>query len=77
MSLEQLRLLLADYLDDEEWRNLEDKDDLTDCGMDSIAFMSITEELRSQDIMVTFMDLAEETTVEAWHRKIQEKTTAQ
>lgn len=77
MTKERLRFWLADYLDDDAMENLADEDDLTDWGLDSIAFMSITEELRAQGIMITFMDLAEETTVEAWHKKIQQHTNNQ
>ena len=76
MTKEQLQAILAPYLD-EEAGELKLDDDLTEAGLDSIAFMSITAELRAQNSMVTFMDLAEEPTMEAWLRKFHEKVSAQ
>ena len=76
MTKEQLQAILAPYLD-EEAGELKLDDDLTEAGLDSIAFMSITAELRAQNSMVTFMDLAEEPTMEAWLRKFHEKVAAQ
>ena len=76
MTKEQLQAILAPYLD-EEAGELKLDDDLTEAGLDSIAFMSITAELRAQNSMVTFMDLAEEPTMEAWLQKFNEKVAAQ
>lgn len=72
MTKEQLTAIISPYLD-EEAAEIAMADDLTEAGLDSIAFMSITGELREQNIMVTFMDLAEEATLEAWLHKINEK----
>ena len=76
MTKEQLQAILSTYLD-EEAEELALDDDLTEAGLDSIAFMSITAELRAKNSMVTFMDLAEEPTMEAWLRKFNEKVAAQ
>ncbi len=76
MTKEQLKAIITPYLDEEAGEIAMD-DDLTEAGLDSIAFMSITAELREQNIMVTFMDLAEEATLEAWLHKISEKVTVQ
>ncbi|MGN1385911.1 MAG: phosphopantetheine-binding protein [Bacillus sp. (in: firmicutes)] len=73
MTKEELCLILENYVE-EDMQNIADDDDLTDVGIDSITFMSIIEELRLQNIAVTFMDLAEETTIAAWLHKIQQKT---
>ncbi len=76
MTKEQLQAILSPYLD-EEAEELALDDDLTEAGLDSIAFMSITAELRAKNSMVTFMDLAEEPTMEAWLRKFHEKVAVQ
>ena len=76
MTKEELKAIITPYLDEEAVEIAID-DDLTEAGLDSIAFMSITAELREQNIMVTFMDLAEEATLEAWLHKISEKVTVQ
>lgn len=76
MTKEQLQAILSPYLD-EEAEKLALDDNLTEAGLDSIAFMSITAELRAKNSMVTFMDLAEEPTMEAWLRKFNEKVAAQ
>ena len=76
MTKEELKAIITPYLEEEAGEIAID-DDLTEAGLDSIAFMSITAELREQNIMVTFMDLAEEATLEAWLHKISEKVTVQ
>ena len=76
MKLEQLQAILAPYLD-EEAEDLAIDDDLMEAGLDSIAIMSITAELRDRNSLVTFMDLAEEPRMEAWLRKIHEKVAVQ
>ena len=73
MTKEQLYRTLEKYVE-EDLKQISENDDLTDVGIDSISIMSIIEELRMQHISVTFMDFAEETTIAAWLRKIQQKT---
>lgn len=76
MTKEELYVILEDYIE-EDFSSLSEEDDLTDLGVDSMAFMAITEELRMKNIHVTFMDLVEEATIAAWLRKIQQKTKMQ
>lgn len=76
MTKEELYAIILPYLD-EDMKDIENDEDLTDAGLDSIALMTITEDLRSQQIMVTFMELAEEPTMEAWLRIIHKKIMVQ
>ncbi|WP_330456386.1 amino acid adenylation domain-containing protein [Streptomyces sp. NBC_00820] len=49
-----------------EPRDVPHDDDLTECGMDSIRFMSLAGRLRRHGVFVDFLDLAERPTLAAW-----------
>ena len=72
MTIEELYAIILPYLD-EDMKDINEEEDLTDAGLDSITLMSITEELRTQNIMVNFMELAEEPTLAAWLNIINKK----
>ena len=72
MTIEELYAIILPYLD-EDMKDINEEEDLTDAGLDSITLMSITEELRTQNIMVNFMELAEKPTLAAWLNIINKK----
>jgi bifunctional isochorismate lyase / aryl carrier protein len=58
---------------------IDDNDDLTDLGLDSIRIMSLVEEWRNHNEEITFMTLAEQPTIAAWTKLLsqgKEKTYA-
>ncbi|MED3725887.1 isochorismatase family protein [Priestia filamentosa] len=58
---------------------IDDNDDLTDLGLDSIRIMSLVEEWRDHNEEITFMTLAEQPTIAAWTKLLsqgKEKTFA-
>ncbi|HWL11675.1 MAG TPA: phosphopantetheine-binding protein [Ureibacillus sp.] len=73
MTKEQLRELLSRFL--EEMETIADDENLEYAGLDSMMMMSIVEQLRAQDILVNFLELAEEPTIEAWIEKIHKHMT--
>jgi aryl carrier-like protein len=75
MTKEQLRELIASYVD-EEIDSIADNDNLVYEGVDSMMMMSIVEELRTRGILVNFLELSEQPTIEAWFEKIHVHTTA-
>ncbi|MCD4839429.1 phosphopantetheine-binding protein [Neobacillus sedimentimangrovi] len=70
MTREQLRELIASYLED-EMDTIADDENLLYAGLNSMMIMSIVEELRKQGISVNFLDFLEQPTVEGWLEKIQ------
>ena len=71
-TIEQLRTMLAPYVS-EPMDTIADDDFLLDTGIDFITLMSIVEELRQQGILVTFMQLADNPSIQAWHVLIKEQ----
>lgn len=69
MTKEQLRELLSSYVDD-EMDTIADDENLIYAGLDSMMIMSIVEELRTRGILVNFLELLEEPSIEAWLEKI-------
>ncbi|WP_374717490.1 phosphopantetheine-binding protein [Neobacillus sp.] len=70
MTREQLRELIASYIED-EMDTIADDENLLYAGLNSMMIMSIVEELRKQGISVNFLDFLEQPTVEGWLEKIQ------
>ncbi len=75
MRKAQLHDLIASYMN-EDIDDIGDNDNLVYEGLDSMMLMSIVEDLRAQGILVTFLELVEQPTIEAWLEKIQNFTTA-
>lgn len=65
VDLERMRTDVARALD-EPPEAIGDGDDLLDRGLDSIRLMSLVEEWRADGTEVSFIDLAETPTLEAW-----------
>jgi aryl carrier-like protein len=74
MTKKQLRDLVASYID-EEIDSIADNDNLVFEGVDSMMIMSIVEELRTQGILVTFLELSEQPTIDTWLEKIHAHTS--
>lgn len=74
MTKEQLRDLIASYMN-ENIDDIAENDNLVYEGLDSMMVMSIVEDLRAQGILVTFLELVEQPTIEAWLEKIHHYTT--
>ena len=70
-TIQQLRTLIEPYVS-EPVDTITNDDYLLDVGIDSIAIMSIVEELRQQGIPVTFIQMADNPSIQAWHGLIQE-----
>jgi aryl carrier-like protein len=67
LDLERMRADVARSLD-EPAEGIADTDDLLDRGLDSIRLMSLVESWRGEGAEVSFVDLAEEPTLQAWAR---------
>ena len=71
-TIEQLRKLIEPYVS-EPMDEISDDDYLLDAGIDSITIMSVVEELRQQGILVTFIQMADNPSIKAWHGLIKEQ----
>ncbi|MFH7820365.1 phosphopantetheine-binding protein [Neobacillus thermocopriae] len=74
MTRQQLRELIASYIED-EMDTIADDENLLYAGLNSMMIMSIVEELRKQGISVNFLELLEQPTVEGWLEKIHTHST--
>lgn len=70
-TIEQLRAFVASYVT-EPIDTISDEDYLLDVGIDSITMMTIVEELRQKGFPLTFIQLADNPTIKAWHSLIKE-----
>ena len=70
-TIEQLRAFIASYVT-EPMNTISDEDYLLDVGIDSITLMTIVEELRQKGFPLTFIQLADEPTIQAWHNLIKQ-----
>jgi aryl carrier-like protein len=64
---DDLRTQVAELLDVPP-ESLGEQDNLLDHGFDSIRMMSLVEALRARGVEASFMELAEEPTLESWRR---------
>lgn len=65
-TIEQLRAFVAPYVT-EPMDTISNEDYLLDVGIDSITMMTIVEELRQKGFPLTFIQLADNPTIKAWH----------
>ena len=73
-TIEQLRAFVAPYVT-EPMDTISNEDYLLDVGIDSITMMTIVEELRQKGFPLTFIQLADNPTIKAWHALMKEYAT--
>lgn len=65
LTLQLVRQQVANLLD-EASADINDEEDLTELGIDSIRMMSLVEKWRSMGADITFMKLAKRPTISGW-----------
>ncbi|EGO63958.1 phosphopantetheine-binding protein [Acetonema longum] len=65
LTLQLVRQQVAELLD-EEPSDIDDNEDLTDKGLDSVRMMSLVEKWRGIGVDVTFMKLVKRPTIAHW-----------